>query len=133
MPAKRDRAAERRPTRQPTRGRTDWSRVDATTDDEIAAQIAGDPDTAPEWTAETFARAELVIPQKKVPISFRVDPDVLTHYKSKGPGYQSRMNAVLRSYMEYEQLERTARAPGRTRRSTPASAPSRSARRGEGK
>jgi uncharacterized protein (DUF4415 family) len=36
----------------------------------------------------------------KKPISFRVDPDVLDFFKSEGPGYQTRMNAVLLAYMQ---------------------------------
>jgi uncharacterized protein (DUF4415 family) len=89
-------------------GRTDFARLDAMTDADIDRQIADDPTVAPEWTDEMFARAQVVLPAKKVPISFRVDPDVLEHYRSQGPGYQSRMNAVLRSYMVHEQGEQTA-------------------------
>ena len=33
-------------------------------------------------------------------ISIRVDADVLAWYKAQGPGYQTRMNAILRLYME---------------------------------
>jgi putative transcriptional regulator len=36
---------------------TDWTRVDATTDEEIARQIAADPDTAPEVDAAAIADA----------------------------------------------------------------------------
>ena len=43
--------------------------------------------------------AVIVEPVGKQPISFRVDTDVLQWFKSQGPKYQSRMNAVLRSYM----------------------------------
>ncbi|SRR6266542_3347037 len=35
----------------------------------------------------------------KEPISIRVDEDVLEWFRKRGPRYQSRMNAVLRSYM----------------------------------
>jgi hypothetical protein len=43
-------------TRRVGRGKTDLARVDATTDEEIAARIASDPDTAPEWTEEGAGR-----------------------------------------------------------------------------
>lgn len=46
-----------------------------------------------------LAAARWVMPEKKVPISFRVDPDVLAFFKAGGEGYQSRMNAVLRGYV----------------------------------
>ncbi|MEO7360144.1 MAG: BrnA antitoxin family protein [Gemmatimonadaceae bacterium] len=41
-----------------------------------------------------------LVPATKVPISLRVDTDVLEFFRESGPRYQSRMNAVLRSYME---------------------------------
>jgi len=33
-------------------------------------------------------------------LSLRVDSDVLSWFRSQGPGYQSRMNALLRAYMQ---------------------------------
>jgi uncharacterized protein (DUF4415 family) len=42
----------------------------------------------------------LVIPPRKKAISIRVDEDVLDFFKREGEGYQRRMNAVLRSYMQ---------------------------------
>ena len=50
-----------------------------------------------------LAAARWVMPEKKVPISFRVDPDVLAFFRGGGEGYQSRMNAVLRGYMRGQQ------------------------------
>lgn len=72
--------------------------MDATTDEEIAKQIASNPEDV-EFTDEMLASAYWVAPAKKVPISFRVDPDVLEFFRAAGAGYQSRMNAVLRGYM----------------------------------
>ncbi len=43
--------------------------------------------------------AELVPAVLKEPISLRVDVDVLDWFRAQGPRYQSRMNAVLRTYM----------------------------------
>jgi len=43
--------------------------------------------------------ATVVGPTSKRPISLRVDADVLKWFKAQGPRYQSRINAVLRSYM----------------------------------
>jgi len=40
------------------------------------------------------------MPSKKKAISIRIDEDVLDFFKSQGDGYQRRMNAVLRSYMQ---------------------------------
>ena len=44
-------------------------------------------------------QAAIVEPVTKQPISLRVDADVLQWFKSQGPLYQRRINAVLRSYM----------------------------------
>jgi uncharacterized protein (DUF4415 family) len=82
------------------RSRTDWNYLDRVTDDEIAA-IARDRDAAPhdiDWSS-----AVIVVPPKKKAISIRVDPDVLDFFKNEGPGYQRRINAVLRSYVEQKQ------------------------------
>lgn len=79
-------------------GDTDWSRVDALTDDDIERAIAQDPDAAPILNAEWFRNAELVIPASKVATSIRVDGDVMDWFKTQGRGWQTRMNAVLRAY-----------------------------------
>ncbi|MGB7540644.1 MAG: BrnA antitoxin family protein [Burkholderiales bacterium] len=59
---------------------------------------------APEWTPEMFARAVvkrgLKPARTKSLLSIRVDTEVLSWFKSRGSGYQSRMNALLRAYME---------------------------------
>jgi uncharacterized protein (DUF4415 family) len=44
-------------------------------------------------------QATVVEPTAKQPISLRLDADVLEWFKTQGPRYQSRINAVLRSYM----------------------------------
>ncbi len=59
---------------------------------------------SPEWTPEMFARTVarngLKPVQKKALLSLRVDADVIEWFRSQGAGYQSRMNALLRAYME---------------------------------
>jgi len=59
---------------------------------------------APEWTPEMFARAVvkkgLTTRASKSLLSLRVDSDVLSWFRSQGPRYQSRMNALLRAYMQ---------------------------------
>lgn len=84
---------------------TDWARVDAMTDAEIDKAIADDPDWA-EFKDIDWSRAEVVVPANKVAISIRVDPDVLDYFRSGGAGYQRRMNAVLRSYVEQRKKKR---------------------------
>jgi uncharacterized protein (DUF4415 family) len=62
---------------------------------------------APQWTPEMFARAiarrGLKPVPKKMLLSLRIDADVIDWFKKQGAGYQSRMNALLRAYMEAHQ------------------------------
>jgi uncharacterized protein (DUF4415 family) len=81
------------------KGKTDWARFDAVTGEEVEASIANDPDWA-EFKDIDWSDAVLVLPAKKKAISIRVDEDVLDYFKSQGDGYQRRINAVLRSYMQ---------------------------------
>jgi uncharacterized protein (DUF4415 family) len=85
------------------KSQTDWARLDALTDAEIDASIANDPDWSDDWN---WSEAVLVIPPKKKAISIRVDEDVLNYFKQEGAGYQRRMNAVLRSYMQQKRKKR---------------------------
>jgi uncharacterized protein (DUF4415 family) len=70
------------------------------TDEEIDRAIREDPDAAPHLDAEWFKNARLIPPDPKVPISLRIDRDVLDWFRRGGPRYQSRINAVLRAFME---------------------------------
>ena len=57
----------------------------------------------PALDATFWRRAELQMPQPKKGIYVRLDSDVLDWLKSKGKGYQTRMNAMLRALMESDQ------------------------------
>jgi len=78
------------------------------TDAEIAAQVRANPDDV-EFTDEMLAATRWVMPEKKVPISLRVDPEILAFFRKGGEGYQSRINAVLRGYVRGHQ-----RKPGKS-------------------
>jgi uncharacterized protein (DUF4415 family) len=80
-------------------GETDWARIDALTDDEIEAAMRADPDWA-DLVDVDWSDAVLVVPTKKKAISIRLDEDVIEYFKAQGEGYQTRMNAVLRHFME---------------------------------
>lgn len=81
-------------------GKTDWAKFDALTDADIEKAIAADPDAAPILDEEWFRTAEVVLPEPKAPISIRLDREVLDWFKNQGPGYQSRINAVLSAYVK---------------------------------
>jgi uncharacterized protein (DUF4415 family) len=91
------------------KGKTDWKRLDAMTDEEIEASIANDPDWQ-EFKDLDWSDAVLVIPPKKKAISIRIDEDVLDYFKTDGAGYQRRINAVLRSYMQQKKSKKRKRA-----------------------
>ena len=90
---------------------SDLAKLDATTDEDIARQIAEDPDTAPELTDEWFDKAELRVGDKvirrgrppvdapKKLVSLRLDQDVIERFRASGSGWQSRINAVLRKHL----------------------------------
>jgi uncharacterized protein (DUF4415 family) len=58
------------------------------------------PQLDPETFARTLARQGLTIAPKKSLLSLRIDSDVVEWFRRQGAGYQSRMNALLRAYME---------------------------------
>lgn len=67
-------------------------------DDAITARAFADHDALP-MSDSDWATA-VIIPEAKRPVALRIDGDVLDWFKAQGKGYQTRMNAVLRSYME---------------------------------
>jgi uncharacterized protein (DUF4415 family) len=82
------------------RGGTNWARVDGLTERAIEKAVRSDPDAAPLLDREWFKRAKVLLPERKTALSLRLDPDIVRWFKAQGPRYQSRMNAVLRAYME---------------------------------
>lgn len=78
--------------------KTDWERVKAMKDEDIVID-----DDSPEITAEMWRNA--VVTDRRPPkknITLRIDPEIIDWFKSKGKGYQTRMNAVLRAYLEMQ-------------------------------
>ena len=78
--------------------RTDWAKVDAMTEAELEASIAADRDDVhetPDWS-----QAVLGLPPRKEHINIRIDADVLTWFRRTGRGYQTRMNNVLRAFVQ---------------------------------
>ncbi|MBI5304375.1 MAG: BrnA antitoxin family protein [Chloroflexi bacterium] len=77
---------------------TDWVRLDAQSDEDI------DLSDIPEITPEMFARAVVRRGLKPIPskaqVTLRLDRDVLSWFKTQGRGYQTRINSLLRAYME---------------------------------
>ena len=87
-------------TRSTRSERTDWRRLERFRDPDIRKAVKSDQDAAPVASREWFRRAKVLEPQPKKPISMRLDEDVLNWFKARGRGYQTRINAVLRAYVE---------------------------------
>ncbi len=64
----------------------------------LEASIAADADEA--GMEVDWAHAQISLPEPKAVLNMRVDQDVLAFFKQTGRGYQTRINAVLRAYVE---------------------------------
>ena len=76
------------------KSKTDWDKLNSMSDSEINYS------DIPELGDSFFKTGKLKMPKTKPRISIRLDADVLEWFKSYGTGYQTRINAVLRMYME---------------------------------
>ena len=84
----------KQPSKKPSKGRADVERLREAKDAEIARTSPPELDLPDDFWDD----AEVVAPEKEA-ISLRVDQDVLSWFRERGPRYQTRMNAVLRSYV----------------------------------
>lgn len=80
------------------RSTTDWAKVDALKDEDI--DLTDDPEATYEMFAKAVVRKGLKPLPAKQQITLRLDEDVLTWFKQQGKGYQTRINQLLRAYME---------------------------------
>lgn len=76
--------------------KTDWERLAKMSDESI------DTSDIPELDADFFQRAQLRVPVKQA-VTIRLDADVLEWFKGQGTGYQTRINQLLRQYMQAHQ------------------------------
>jgi len=87
--------------------RTDMARVLAKTEEELEQDIASDPDWA-DMPADWPEKATAVMPVPKQLLSLRLDTDVVQWFRDQGPGYQTRMNAVLKAFVMQQTSPRRA-------------------------
>jgi uncharacterized protein (DUF4415 family) len=80
--------------------KTDWKRLSEIDDSAIDTSDIAALDES------FFQQAELRTPSNKQPVTLRLDADVLTWFKEGGQGYQTRINQLLRRYMESHQSHR---------------------------
>lgn len=80
------------------KSRTDWKRVGALKDENI--NFSDIPELTPQMFARAIARRGLKPLARKKLLTLRIDSDVVEWYKGQGSGYQTRINALLRAYMD---------------------------------
>ena len=80
--------------------KTNWARVDAMTEEELEASIDHDEEGEFDWS-----NVMTEIPGPKQQLTVRFDADIIEWFKAQGAGYQTRMNAVLRSYVDAKKRE----------------------------
>lgn len=88
--------------------RTDHARVGAMSDAEIERAMRDDPDWANTLDID-WSTAEIVQPPAKKPLSIRLDQDVVDFFQSSGKGYQTRINTVLRHYVDQQKMKQEKR------------------------
>lgn len=80
------------------------ARLDALTDEQINAAARSDPDNPPSTRRELAKMAAIVRgrgrpamrdSERKVRLTLRLPPDVVKHFRSTGPGWQTRISEVL--------------------------------------
>lgn len=80
------------------KSRTDGNRLDARKDRKI--DFSDTPEVTPEMFARAIVRRGLKPVARKKQITLRIDGDVVEWYRKQGAGYQTRINALLRAYMQ---------------------------------
>ena len=89
---------------------TDWARIEAVTEEEVerlAAEEQAELGIDPDW----MEQATLVYPRPKERVTVRLDPEILEWLKAQGRGYQTRINAILRAYVEVQKHQHIHRQP----------------------
>ncbi len=79
------------------RGKTDWAELDR-------LEKAGiEPERDPEEGEIDWSSIQFTMPLPKQPVTLRLDGEIINFFKISGKGYQTRINAVLRSYVRNQQ------------------------------
>ena len=98
---------EKRIGKTSVKERTDWNRLRSLSAHQTRRAVESDPEARP-TDAEFWKKARVVMPASKQTITIRLDADLL-EWLRKQKGYQTRINAVLRTFMD---ASLTSRRPG---------------------
>jgi len=80
------------------KSKTDLKRLDAMKDEDI--DFSDLPEATPEMFARGMVRRGLKPVIRKKQLTVRMDSDVIEWFKNQGRGYQTKINSLLRAYME---------------------------------
>lgn len=83
---------------------TDWERVRKMRDEDI--DFSDLPEVTPEMFANAIVRKGLKPIPVKQQITLRIDKDVITFFREQGQGYQTKINQLLRAYMDAQKAAR---------------------------
>lgn len=84
------------PKKPPKLTRKQQARLDAMTDDDI------DYSDIPEMDERFFRLVDAFTPHRKKSLTLRLDEPIYRWLKSQGPGYQTRINAILKAAMLFQ-------------------------------
>lgn len=82
------------------KSKTDWKYLELKGED---IDFSDNPEATPEMFARAIVRRGLKPVRNKKQLTLRLDPDVIEWYQRQGSGYQTRINSLLRAYMEEHQ------------------------------
>jgi uncharacterized protein (DUF4415 family) len=88
----------KRPSSSKT-SKTDWARVRAMKDEDITL-TEEHPELDLQHVVKVIRRHGLKPAPPKASVSLRIDQDVLEWFKAQGPGYQTRINMILRAFRD---------------------------------
>lgn len=83
-------------TKRALKSRTDWAKLRQEQENDSPIDY-GD---APETSKKFWKNAKVDMPQHKVHVSMRLDDEIVDYFKQGGRGYQSKINAVLKAYVQ---------------------------------
>ena len=94
-----------RAMREAGQDQTDWERINSMSEQSLNQAIAEDEDWS-DIPQDWYQAAELHMPGQKKQLTLRLDQDVFDWFYNQGKGYQTRMNAALRAFMEASQAKK---------------------------
>jgi uncharacterized protein (DUF4415 family) len=99
-------AEEIQAMRKQGKTRSDWTAAEAMSNADVERLAGEDDGPLPEGWESTV---EIGLPEPAQPVNIRLDAAVLRWFKARGPGYQTRINAVLRAFVKSRERAEMAR------------------------